>query len=54
MIHADAISKLEEALTINPKKHDALLCLGNAHTSLAFSILEQEIARLDFDRASVL
>ncbi|KAK4282249.1 hypothetical protein QN277_013648 [Acacia crassicarpa] len=48
----DSISKLEEALTINPKKHEALWCLGNAHTSRALLTPEQETARVDFNRAS--
>lgn len=49
---AEAISKLEEALEVNPKKHDTLWCLGNAHTSMAFLNPDQEEAKVYFDKAA--
>ncbi|XP_042007961.1 mitochondrial import receptor subunit TOM20-like isoform X1 [Salvia splendens] len=48
----DAIDKLERALVIDPSKHDALWCLGNAYTSSAFLIPELEEARVYFDKAT--
>ncbi|XP_010250723.1 PREDICTED: mitochondrial import receptor subunit TOM20-like [Nelumbo nucifera] len=48
----DAISKLEEALSVNPRKHDTLWCLGNAHTSNAFLTPEHEEAQTYFEKAS--
>ncbi|KAL1547380.1 mitochondrial import receptor subunit tom20 [Salvia divinorum] len=48
----DAIDKLEKALLIDPSKHDALWCLGNAYTSSAFLIPELEEARAYFDKAT--
>lgn len=49
----EAISKLEEALSVDPNKHDALWCLGNALTSQAFLIPDQEEAKVHFDKAAV-
>lgn len=36
---------------INPKKHDALWCLGNAHTSSAFMTPDQDEAKVSFDKS---
>ncbi|CAA6659930.1 unnamed protein product [Spirodela intermedia] len=47
----EAISRLEEALEVNPRKHDTLWCLGNAHTSNAFLAVDQEMAKSYFTKA---
>lgn len=49
----EAISKLEEALLVNPKKHDTLWCLGNAHTSQAFMTPDQDEAKEYFDKSAI-
>lgn len=48
----DAVSKLDEALTINPAKHEALWCLGNAHTANAFLTPDHDEAKVKFDKAT--
>ncbi|AAF99745.1 F17L21.18 [Arabidopsis thaliana] len=48
----DAISKLEEALTINPGKHQALWCIANAYTAHAFYVHDPEEAKEHFDKAT--
>ncbi|KAF6150080.1 hypothetical protein GIB67_002862 [Kingdonia uniflora] len=52
LFHVDAILKLEEALLINPERHDTLWCLGNAHTSHAFLTPDHSVAKGYFDRAT--
>ncbi|KAI0524597.1 hypothetical protein KFK09_003974 [Dendrobium nobile] len=47
----DAVSKLEEALEINPRKHDVIWTLGNAQTSLAFYTEDLEDAKPYFAKA---
>uniref|UniRef100_A0A2N9IPF5 Mitochondrial import receptor subunit TOM20 n=1 Tax=Fagus sylvatica TaxID=28930 RepID=A0A2N9IPF5_FAGSY len=49
----EAISKLEEALLVNPKKHDTLWCLGNALTSNAFLTPDQDEAKEYFEKSAV-
>ncbi|KAM3253376.1 mitochondrial import receptor subunit TOM20 isoform X1 [Capsicum annuum] len=49
---SDAISKLEEALEVNPQKHDANWCLGNAYTSQGFLNPDEDEAKIYFDKAA--
>ncbi|CAF1972968.1 unnamed protein product, partial [Brassica napus] len=48
----DALSKFEEVLTINPGKHQALWCLGNAYSSQAFLNPDSDVAQGLFDKAA--
>lgn len=48
----DAIEKLEEALVIDPRKHDTLWCLGNAYTANAFLIPDIDEARPLFNKVA--
>lgn len=47
----DAVEKFEQALAINPKKHDALWCLGNALTSQGFLFPDAREAMRYFEEA---
>lgn len=42
------------ALKVNPKKHDALWCLGNVHTQQGFMVREASEANKFFDKANGL
>ncbi|CAA6667883.1 unnamed protein product [Spirodela intermedia] len=48
----EAVSRLEQALEVNPKKHDTLWCLGNAHTQHAFLATDQDMAKAYFTKAT--
>ncbi|KAF8107922.1 hypothetical protein N665_0116s0127 [Sinapis alba] len=47
-----ALSKFEEVLKINPGKHQALWCLGNAYSSQAFLNPDSDEAQALFDKAA--
>ncbi|XVE85316.1 hypothetical protein DITRI_Ditri17bG0081900 [Diplodiscus trichospermus] len=49
---ADAISKLDEALMINPSKHETLWCMGNVYSTSAFMTTDQDEAKVSFDKAA--
>lgn len=46
------MQKFDETLAIDPKKHDALWCLGNAYTSQGFLTADGGAARALFKRAA--
>lgn len=48
----EAVEKLEEALVINPSKHEAMWCLGNALTTHAFLISDLKEATPYFQKAA--
>ena len=48
----EAVERIEQALKIDPRKHEALWCLGNAYTSQGFLHASVEKAQDFFDRAS--
>lgn len=50
----DAVDKFKEALAIEPRKHEALWCLGNAYTSQGFLSTSKSLATGMFAKARVL
>ncbi|XVE74783.1 hypothetical protein DITRI_Ditri12bG0045800 [Diplodiscus trichospermus] len=48
----DAISKLDEALAVNPSKHDTLWCMGNAYSTTGFMTTDLDEAKVYFDKAA--
>ncbi|KAM7277767.1 hypothetical protein ACFE04_004901 [Oxalis oulophora] len=49
----EAIAKLDEALSINPTRHETLWYMGNANTSFAFMTPEEDVAKEYFDKAAL-
>lgn len=49
--HPQAVDKFESALKIEPRKHEANWCLGNALTSQGFLFAEDAVAKSYFTRA---
>jgi tetratricopeptide (TPR) repeat protein len=49
----EAVDKFQEALVIDPKKHEALWCLGNAYTSQGFLSPSKPLATGLFTKAKV-
>jgi tetratricopeptide (TPR) repeat protein len=47
-----AVSKFDQAISIDPNRHDALWCLGNAYTSQGFLSPEPATAGAFFDKAA--
>ena len=52
LLTAKAVEKFLMALEVNPKKHEALWCLGNAYTSQGFLYAEAKKAQEHFDQAA--
>jgi tetratricopeptide (TPR) repeat protein len=49
----EAVDKFKMALKIDPRKHEASWCLGNAYTSQAFLSEEKSVAAGLFSKAKV-
>lgn len=49
----DAVTKFQMALSIEPKKHDTLWCLGNAYTSQGFLSANRSSALTLFRKGKV-
>lgn len=49
--YVDAMLKFDEALMIDPNKHNVLWCMGNANTSYAFLTPNTDEAKPYFEKA---